>query len=94
VEANRDQLERRASFDLRRPQGIHHGWRAWRAWHENAGPVDSDHASDSVGVSHKAQLDDIDPEEVTEVFLSVAGLLGLLVVAAVVATVVFALGTL
>jgi hypothetical protein len=94
VEANRDQLARSAPFDLRRPHGIRHGWGASRARHENAGPVDSGHASDSGGGPEKARSDDIDPDEVTEVFLYAAGFLGFLLFVAVVAALVFAIGAL
>jgi hypothetical protein len=42
--------------------------------------------------ARKARPEDIDPQEVTEVFLSAAGFFALLVVAAVAAAVLFAVG--
>jgi hypothetical protein len=89
VEANRNQLARSAPFDLRRPYGIRHGWRASRARHENAGQVHSGYAS--VGVSDVARPDDIDPGEVTEALLYAAVFLGLLLLVAVGAAVIFGL---
>jgi hypothetical protein len=88
VEANRDQLARSAPFDLRRPHGIRHGWRTSRAKQENAEQVDSGRASDVAG---PAQPDDYDPGEVTEMLLYGAAFLGLLLVVAVGAAVVFGL---
>jgi hypothetical protein len=64
------------------------------AWRENAGQVDPGHASDNVGITEEGQSDDIDPHDVTEVFLYAAVFLGLLLVVAVGATVVLALRTL
>jgi hypothetical protein len=94
VEANRDHLARSAPFDLRRPHGVRHGWGASRARHEDAGQVDSGHAPDSGGGPEEARSDDIDPGEVTEVFLYAAGFLGFLLLVAVVAAVVFGIGAL
>jgi len=45
-------------------------------------------------IGRSAVLDDMDPEDVTEVLLSATGFLALLLVAAVAAVVVFALGAL
>jgi hypothetical protein len=94
VAANRDQVARSAPFDLRRPHGIRHGWGASRARHENAGQVGPGHPADSRGGTKEAQSDDIDPDEVTEVFLYAAVFLGFLLLVAVGAAVVFALGAL
>jgi hypothetical protein len=94
VEANRDQLARSDPFDLRRPHGTRQGWSASRATHENAAQVDPGHSSDSMGVTKEAQSDDIDPDEVTEVFLYAAVFLCFLLVVAVGAAVVFALSAL
>jgi hypothetical protein len=94
VEANRDPLGRSAPFDLHRPHGIRHRRRVSAAWRENAGQVDPGHASDNVGITEEGQSDDIDPHDVTEVFLYAAVFLGLLLVVAVGATVVLALRTL
>jgi hypothetical protein len=90
VEANRDQLARSAPFDLRRPHGIRHGWRASRARHENAGQSHPRLASVSMAVTQAAQSKDLG--EVTKVLLSAAGFLGFLLLVAVGAAVVFALG--
>ena len=78
MEPHRDQLVRYALVNLRRAHGM----------------VDSGHASDSVGVYEEVPSDDIDPDEVTEVLLHAAAFLGFLIVIAVGAAAVFALGAL
>jgi hypothetical protein len=86
VDPNQDQLVRYAPFDLRRPHGTRHGWRALRARHE--------HASDRVGVAERGPSDDIDPDEVTKVFLHAAVFLGFMLVIAVGAVAMFIFSTL
>jgi hypothetical protein len=61
------------------------------ARHENAGQVDSGHASNSVGVTEEAPSGQIDSDEVTEVLLYAAIFLGVLLAVAVGAAVVFGL---
>jgi hypothetical protein len=91
VEANRNQLARSAPSDLRRPHGSRHGRRAAPATHEDAGQIDSAHASSSVAVTEEAQSDDVDSDEVTQVLLYAAVFLGVVLVVAVGAAVVFGL---
>jgi hypothetical protein len=90
VEANRDQLARSAPFDLRRPHGIRHGWRAARGRHENAGRVDPRLAAASMPVTQQAPSEDLG--ELTKVFLSAAWFLGFLLLVALGAAVVWLLG--
>ena len=91
VEANRDQLARSTPFDLRHPYGSRHSWRASRARHADAGQVDKNFASGSVGDTGESASEDIDPHEVMGVFLHVAVFLGILLLGAVAAAVVLAL---
>ena len=81
---NREQLVRYAPFDLRRPHGIRHGWRALRARHEPARRT----------VTQQTEPDDIDPDEVTAVLLYAAAFFGFLLVVAIGVAAVFVLNAL
>ena len=94
MEPNRDHLVRYAPFDLRRPHGIRHGWRALRARPDNAEQVDPRRTLDRLGLTQKVRSDDIDPDEVTGVLLYVAAVLGFLLFVAIGAAAVFAVGAL
>jgi hypothetical protein len=94
VEPNREQLVRYVAFDLRRPHGVRHGWRALRARHENARQVDSGHSSERVGATEEIRSDDIDADEVTAVLLYAAAFFGFLVMVALAAAAVFVLSAL
>ena len=91
VEANRDQLERSAPFDLRRLPGIRPWRQPSRARHEPAGQADSGHAPHGAVTPAQAQSDDIESDEVTEVLLYAALFLGFVLVVAVGAAVVLGL---
>jgi hypothetical protein len=87
-------MEQRAPFDLRRPYGIPHGWRASRARLMNTGQLGSGHASNRVAVGVDARSGDMDPSVILEVFLYGTVVLGFLVALVVGVAVVSALGTL
>jgi hypothetical protein len=75
VDTSPDQLQRRGPFNLLPLRG----------------PADPGHASDRARTTDAGQSEDIDPEELTEVYLTVAGATGLLLLIVVAAIVVFTL---
>jgi hypothetical protein len=87
-------MDQRAPFDLRRPYGIPHGWRASRARPVYPGQPASGHGSNRAAVTVEAKSHDMDPTLVLRAFLFGTVVVGFLMALVVGVAIVSTLGTL